>query len=68
MKPDLMKIQALQDLPTPENHEQLQSFLGLIFLFTALSPQRVGFQDHIFKGTNFALGLESFHRCYISKT
>ena len=24
------KIQALQDLPTPENHKQLQSFLGLI--------------------------------------
>ena len=25
-----MKIHALQDLPTPENHKQLQSFLGLI--------------------------------------
>ena len=25
-----MKIQALQDLPTPDNHKQLQSFLGLI--------------------------------------
>ena len=30
MKPDPMKIQALQDLPTPENHKQLQSSLGLI--------------------------------------
>ena len=30
MKPDPMKIQALQDLPTPDNHKQLQSFLGLI--------------------------------------
>ena len=30
IKPDPMKIQALQDLPTPENHKQLQSFLGLI--------------------------------------
>ena len=30
MKPDPTKIQALQDLPTPVNHKQLQSFLGLI--------------------------------------
>ena len=30
MKPDPKKIQALQDLSTPENHKQLQSFLGLI--------------------------------------
>ena len=30
MKPDPVKIQALQGLPTPENHKQLQSFLGLI--------------------------------------
>ena len=30
MKPDPTKIQALQDLPTPDNHKQLQSFLGLI--------------------------------------
>ena len=28
--PDPMKTQALQDLPAPENHKQLQSFLGLI--------------------------------------
>ena len=26
MKPDPTKIQALQDLPTPDNHKQLQSF------------------------------------------
>ena len=30
MKPDPTEIQTLQDLPTPENHKQLQSFLGLI--------------------------------------
>ena len=30
MKPDPTKIQALQDPPTPDNHKQLQSFLGLI--------------------------------------
>ena len=30
MKPDPMKIQVLQDLPTPENHKQLQPFLGVI--------------------------------------
>ena len=30
MKPDLTKIQALQDLPTPDSPAKLQSFLGLI--------------------------------------
>ena len=30
MKPDPIKIQALQDLPTPQNQKQLQSFLGLV--------------------------------------
>ena len=30
MKPNPMKIQALQDLLTPDNHKQLQPFLGLI--------------------------------------
>ena len=30
MKPDPAKVQALQDLPTSENHTKLQSFLGLI--------------------------------------
>ena len=29
-KPDPIKIQALQDLPTPQNQKQLQSFLGLV--------------------------------------
>ena len=29
MKPDPIKIQALQDLPTPQNQKQLQSFFGL---------------------------------------
>ena len=30
MKPDPIKIQALQDLPTPQTQKQLQSFLGLV--------------------------------------
>ena len=30
MRPDPAKVQALQDLPTPQNPKQLQSFLGLI--------------------------------------
>ena len=30
MKPDPIKVQALQDLPTPQNQKQLESFLGLI--------------------------------------
>ena len=38
MKPDPMKIQALQDLPTPENHKQLQTFLGLINYLQSFLP------------------------------
>ena len=30
MKPDPIKIQAIQDLPTPQTQKQLQSFLGLV--------------------------------------
>ena len=30
MKPDPIMIEALQDLPTLQNHKQLQSFLGLV--------------------------------------
>ena len=30
MKPDPVKVQALQDLPTPHHPKQLQAFLGLI--------------------------------------
>ena len=30
MKPHPAKVQAFQDLPTPENQTKLQSFLGLI--------------------------------------
>ena len=30
MRPDPAKVQALQDLPVPQNPKQLQSFLGLI--------------------------------------
>ena len=29
LKPDPMKIQALQDVPNPENHKHLQSFFRL---------------------------------------
>ena len=43
MRPDPAKVQALQDLPAPQNPKQLQSFLGLL---AALSTQ-FGFQDHI---------------------
>ena len=67
MKPNPMKIQALQDLPTPDNHKQLQVIFMFNQLFTALFTQ-FGFQDHLFKGTNFKLGLESFHQHSISKT
>ena len=38
MKSDPMKIQALQDLPTPENHKQLQSVLSLINYLPPFSP------------------------------
>ena len=38
MKPDPVKIQALQDLPAPENHKQLQSFLGLINYLQSFLP------------------------------
>ena len=30
MKPDPIKVQTLQDLPTPQNQKQLQSFLELV--------------------------------------
>ena len=30
MKPDPKKVQALQDLPTPQTQKELQSFLGLV--------------------------------------
>ena len=30
MRPDPAKVQALQDLPVPQNPKQLQSYLGLI--------------------------------------
>ena len=30
MRPDPIKIQAFQDLPTPQNQKELQSFLGLV--------------------------------------
>ena len=38
MEPDPAKIQALQDLLTPENHKQLQSFLGLINYLQSFLP------------------------------
>ena len=38
MKPDPIKIQALQDLPTPQTQKQLQSFLGLVNYLQPLLP------------------------------
>ena len=38
MKPYPVKIQALQNLPIPENHKQLQSFLGLINYLQSFLP------------------------------
>ena len=67
MKADPTKIQALQDLPTPDNHKQLQLFLGLINYLQPFLPN-LAIQDHLFKGTNFKLGLASFHQHSISKT
>ena len=38
MKPDPIKIQALQDLPTPQNKKQLQSFLRLVNYLQSFLP------------------------------
>ena len=38
MKTDPLKIQALHDLPTPENQKQLQSFLGFINYLQSFLP------------------------------
>ena len=38
MKSDATKIQALQDLPVPENHKQLQSFQALINYLQSFLP------------------------------
>ena len=38
IKPDPMKIQALQDLPTPQSQKQLQSFLGLVNYLQSFLP------------------------------
>ena len=38
MKPDPTKIQALQDLPTPQTQKELQSFLGLINYLQSFLP------------------------------
>ena len=38
MKPDPVKIHALQDLPTHGNHKQLQSFVGLINYLQSFLP------------------------------
>ena len=51
MKPDLAKVQALQDLPAPPNPKQLQSFLSLInylqpFL-PSLAPKTTFFREQV---------------------
>ena len=38
MKPGPIKIQALQDLPTPQNQKQLQSFLELVNYLQPFHP------------------------------
>ena len=38
MKPDPTKIQALQDLLTPQNQKQLQSFLALVNYLQTFLP------------------------------
>ena len=38
MKPDSANVQALQNLPAPENSTNLQSFLGLINYFQPFLP------------------------------
>ena len=38
MKPDPIKIQAFQDLPTPQTQKQLQSFLGLVNYLQTFLP------------------------------
>ena len=55
MKPDPKKIQALQDLPTPENHKQLQTFLDLINHLQPILPNFC-FQDHNFKRKKIFFG------------
>ena len=61
MRPDPVKVQALQDLPAPQNPKQLQSFFRSSKLLAALSPQ-FGFQDHISYRASNKLGLEPLHR------
>ena len=38
MKLDPVKVQALQDLPAPQNPKQLQSFLGLVYYLQPFIP------------------------------
>ena len=61
MKPDLAKI---QDLPTPENHKQLQTFLGLInYLqsFCTSSASKTTFlREKVCIGTETLLQMQHF--------
>ena len=41
MKPDPIKVQALQDLLTPQNQKQLHSFLGLVNYLQPFLPDIV---------------------------
>ena len=41
MKPDPIKVQALQDLPTPQTQKEFQSFLGLINYLQPFLPDIV---------------------------
>ena len=58
MKPDPAKTHVLQDLSTPENHKQLQSFLGLINYLQSFLPDLAS-KTTFFKRTIFCIGTGS---------
>ena len=41
MQPDLRKISALTEMPTPKNKKELQAFLGTINYLSKFSPDMV---------------------------
>ena len=65
MKPDPIKIQALQDLPTPQNQKQLQSFLGLVNYLQPFLPD-IAAKTTFLKRTSFTGGLDTLNRQCIS--
>ena len=61
IKPDPMKIQALQDLPTPQTQKQLQSFLGLVNYLQPFLPG-IASKTTFSPQANITMGLESLNR------